>query len=879
MWKGDHDLSIFKNFDYALLGDIHKTNQILDDDGRVRYAGSTIQQNHGETNDKGFLIWEIESKEKYKARHIAIKNPKPFITVNLNSDGSVPSGLEFQLNARVRVISTSKLPLDTIRKSLDVIRTKFKPDVLRFEDRSEDKSSVSEFVEQFKKEDLRNVEIQERLIKEYLKDYKINDELLTRVYDINKKYNGIAENNESIARNIDFKILKLEWDNLFLYGPGNSIDFDNMNGIVGIFGKNFSGKSSIIDGLLYTIYNSITKNKKKTVNIINLKANDCVGKVWLKIGNKNYSICRKSEKYIKKLHGAETIEAKTSVNFELFDPVTKEVLNSYNGIDGDETNRNIAKLFGTRDDFLLTSMSSQLGSLSYIDKGSTDRKETLARFLDLEFFAEKYKLANDESSVIKIGLKRFEGRNFEEDIKNIRHNLKDNENQTSIAEKKCKEIESKIIPLEKSIAVLHENIKNIPTNFIDINSIKSKIDIKHGQINKNKDEIDNIEKELLVKEIKLKKVQTFVDNFDRETYVNFKKLLEEIEIKEKEKKQENKKVELLSEVPCGDQYPHCKFIKSAHEAKESISIIDLAIQAKEKEKESFKDSIKTMNSAKIFADLENYNILLKTQNEFNREKENLSKKCSSLCAELLILEQDCQKLLESEQEYNKNSEEIQKLEILLKEKTEKEENIKKLKEEHSFCNKKLIEYHRTQGSLEQKLLLVQQEQQEADTLRQNYEAYDLFMKCMHSNGISYDIIKKSLPTLNNEIAKNLRNIVDFEVYFQNEENRLELYIKKPSDVEALPIEMGSVAQKMLAAMAIRLAFIHISSLPKSDIFILDEPGTSLDAENMEGFVQMLDVIKTHFKCVLLISHLDNLKDTVDIVINIDNKNGFALVNS
>ena len=59
MDHGDHDIGVFAGHDFAMLGDIHKTNQILDTEGRVRYCGSTVQQNHGETNDKGFLTWEI----------------------------------------------------------------------------------------------------------------------------------------------------------------------------------------------------------------------------------------------------------------------------------------------------------------------------------------------------------------------------------------------------------------------------------------------------------------------------------------------------------------------------------------------------------------------------------------------------------------------------------------------------------------------------------------------------------------------------------------------------------------------------------------------------------------------------------------------------
>ena len=107
--------------------------------------------------------------------------------------------------------------------------------------------------------------------------------------------------------------------------------------------------------------------------------------------------------------------------------------------------------------------------------------------------------------------------------------------------------------------------------------------------------------------------------------------------------------------------------------------------------------------------------------------------------------------------------------------------------------------------------------------------------------------------------------------------RLDIFIKHPS-YDPRPLEMGSGAEKTIAAMAIRLSLLSVSSLPKSDLFILDEPGTALDEENMHGFVQILDLIKSYFKTVLLISHLDSLKDCVDMQITIDKKNGYASVN-
>ena len=80
-------------------------------------------------------------------------------------------------------------------------------------------------------------------------------------------------------------------------------------------------------------------------------------------------------------------------------------------------------------------------------------------------------------------------------------------------------------------------------------------------------------------------------------------------------------------------------------------------------------------------------------------------------------------------------------------------------------------------------------------------------------------------------------------------------------------------------MAIRLALLNVSSLPKGDIFILDEPGTALDEENMEGFIRIIDLVKSQFKNVILISHLDSLKDCVDMTIDIDKVDGYACVNS
>ena len=131
MEHGECPIDVFDGHDYAFLGDIHKTNQILDEEGRIRYCGSTVQQNHGETNDKGFLIWDIKDKDDFSVDHHILKNPKPFVSIYLTPKGRIPKGLEIDKGARLRLVSENNLSLDRMRKSVDVAKRRFRPGGVR----------------------------------------------------------------------------------------------------------------------------------------------------------------------------------------------------------------------------------------------------------------------------------------------------------------------------------------------------------------------------------------------------------------------------------------------------------------------------------------------------------------------------------------------------------------------------------------------------------------------------------------------------------------------------------------------------------------------------------------------------------------------------
>ena len=889
MEHGENDISIFEKFDFAFLGDIHKTNQILDYDGRIRYCGSTIQQNQGETNDKGLLIWNIRDRWDWDVEHVSFINPKPFITINLTPKGRIPNKTKIPEGARLRLVSNNNLSLDVLKKAVDVAKAKFKPESVTFLNRaSGDRADITDSINNIFQENLRDSAVQKRLIKDYLKDYDPSDEVMEKVLELNKKYSSAAEEDEEVARNINWRLKSVEWDNLFNYGEKNKINFENLNGVVGIFGKNFSGKSSIIDSLLYTIYNSTSKNNRKNLHLINQTKDNCRGKVEISIGHNIYEIERTSEKYEKKLHGTTTVEAKTDIEFSKRDKVLEENI-SLNGLSRNDTDRSIRKMFGTMDDFLFTSMASQLGSLMFISEGSTRRKEILAKFLDLEMFEKKFKLAKDDASDLKGMLKRLEGTEFDEQIEEVAEKLAAVGIETKNQENLCKQITVEIEEFQSKVEDINERMNTIPVEIIDINAVQKSLESDKKErdllISRNKKFSDNIKNNNDL----LNKIGSFLnDDFNIEEIKNNQSIVvdkqhqlnticNDIKLHETKLKVKEGKATLLEEVPCGEEFSHCKFIKDAYGALKQLDEVRQEIVELRKSESETSNEIQELNPEKLEEHIEKYDKLVEKKSQLNSEISSYELEIQKNKTKIVGFKKEIEQLNKKVAEYNNNKLAIENLEALSFEKDNFLRAITREKSNLLECQNRVIEYSKEHGSIEQMLTNLENGKQELYDLREEFAAYDLFMRCVHSNGIAYDIIKKRLPIINIEVAKVLANIVDFEIFFEAEDKKLEIFIKHPK-FDARPIELGSGSEKTIAAMAIRLALLNVSSLPKPDLFILDEPATALDEENMEGFIRILDMVKSYFKTVLLISHLDTLKDCADMTIEIEKKGNFAYVN-
>lgn len=884
MENGEHEVGIFEEFDYAFLGDIHKP-QAMDRLGKIRYAGSTVQQGFGETEDKGILIWDIQDRDNFTVKPITFSNPKPFITIELEN-GKVPK-VDVQKGARIRIVSNESITLEDMKKAVDVAQHKFKPESISFLNRNIGQRSLADdTVEDIHHDDLRDIVVQRRLIKEFLSDYQLDTGVLAKILELNDKYNLMAEEKEEVLRNVNWKIRSLKFDNLFNYGEDNVVNFANLNGIVGIFGKNFSGKSSIIDSLLYTMFNTTSKNERKNLNVINWDKEYASGDLELMTEDGTvWSIHRQSDKYTKKSKGQQITEAKTDV---LFTSVALDGTEAtHNSLTRNETDKEIRKTFGTIDDFLLTSMSSQLDSLSFIREGSTKRKEIFAKFLDLELFDRKFKFAKTEASNLRGALKRLEGKEFASDIDAALYDLQqcilDHDNKQA----EISESSDKLVEYNKIIRGLESSIASTPTELIDIANLQSDLADKRNQHISLTDRNAELERKVETSTEVIQTIQDYLDNYNIEHYErrieNSAKLEEAIKDIEsailsitRDKDRDERQASILEGIPCGTSYPSCKFIKDAYVAKARLPSIEEELESLGGKKAECQEKKSSYDAAEAQSYVDKYNKLIDKKGEHEALIVKAGLMISKNEALITNLATQIGLLEEREKEYIANKEAVDKLsDLMLEKKTYEQKASDLLAKKNNLDNEAKFLYKKL-GSLEQKIENLREQQAELTRLQEEYSAYDLYLKCMHSNGIAYDIIKSKLPVINEEISKFLMNIVDFDIYFEDDGKRLNIHIQHPGQ-DPRPLEMGSGAEKTIAAMAIRLALLSVSNLPKGDVFILDEPGTALDEENMEGFTRMLDMIKSHFKTVLLISHLETLKDCVDMQLSIEQKDGHAFV--
>lgn len=860
-------VSDFEGYDLALLGDIH-TRQFLNFEKTIGYPGSLIQQNHGETLNHGIFVWDLETKS---AEYVEIENDTAFTTLYIESgvyeklSADLPKNLYLRIRYKNTQQSQIKSIISDIKQDYNLIEVSIQ--------KVQDYDSMSIGGKRLNSLDVRDIKYQNTLLSQYVKDkHQVEDDTIIRLCEINTSLNNSVSKSE-VPRNSMWLPKKFKFDNMFSYGKGNQIDFTNMEGTYGIFAPNASGKSAMLESITYCIFDRCSKTSK-AAQVMNNQSNSFYCKLEFELHGKDYVIERKG---IKQKLG----NVKVNVDFYYLEGEEKI---SLNGKDRNDTNANIRGVLGNYEDFILTTLSVQNNNTGFIDMSQSDRKDLLSQFLDINLYEELYQLANNESRDLSVLLKQHQKEDYYTALMKINYDIDTIDIAIEAEESSKLGLETKSLDIQESILNKTKElikIENITEDIEDLETKKSSIEVAKSKINElledNKTAKDSLTN-------KIKESQSEIDSYDvKELEKDSEKYLElneyvikkNLEISKKHANLQNSmsKMKKLSELTYDENCQHCMnnvLVKDAIEAKSTYAKDQYELTELESHTNQLKSKVEK----------------LKKSNEKLIEYKDLVAKGQSLVIEKSRIDLEFNKLEKKMNDANTLLKEIEyKIGQYYKQQKSIEKNkaiqdaIKELSNKKqavdstlSIVNKELTNLLIESRMAHAKKEKYEQSIKELKDLECKFKDYQYYLESVHRDGIPHNLIASIIPQVEEEINNILGQIVDFSIVLQASDKSINAYIAY-NENEYWPLELTSGMEKFIASLAIRTSLINISSLPRPNFIAIDEGFGSLDQTNLNSMVMLFDYLKTQFKFIMIISHIDSMRDVVDSHLEIAKING------
>ena len=154
--------------------------------------------------------------------------------------------------------------------------------------------------------------------------------------------------------------------------------------------------------------------------------------------------------------------------------------------------------------------------------------------------------------------------------------------------------------------------------------------------------------------------------------------------------------------------------------------------------------------------------------------------------------------------------------------------------------------------------------------------YDLYLMALSKDGVPYELISKAIPSIEREINNVLENMnAGFHIELEMKDKMIDAFICYGDDKWNL--ELSSGMERFVSSLAIRIGLINVSTLPRPNFIIVDEGFGSLDSDNIANMEGAFNYLKTQFDFTMVITHLDTIKDYMDILIPIDVKDSGSKV--
>ena len=700
---------------------------------------------------------------------------------------------------------------------------------------------------------------QVELLKQYLSGKGYDNYLDSILSHNNMVENKMRENETETTIFKKWYIKNIEFSNFLSYGENQKIDFEKCSGLTVIESTppNFGGKTVLsVDLLMFLFFNETTKTTKAE-EIFNRFTNlDTVSvKGDIIIDGEEYIIVRNIER---KMSKKGEWNVKTELDF--FKKLSDGSLQNFTGEQRRETEKFIKESIGTKEDFLMTILTTSTNLEELIDAKPTARGQVLSRFMGLEFLKRKEEVAKAIYSDYS--------KSMLSNIYNTEQLKTDNENN-----------ELKITELKGNVETFKVELQTIEGNLIKgkeyrddmLGKKHTDIDVELSRLVPSdvQNEISGYEYQIEQTNIKSSELKV-VEPKEFYTEENHDKVKEEYNIVFKDKIQLDTIIseieKLKSSVDGGIKCEHC-----------GIDLMNASItQSKIAELDGYNNQrdqisgvitnlmVKEQGFTQLKKDFDEYekNKLIKEKYEATIENYNL--KINTLKGKLTEYDKMLDKIKSNEQIDGQLIKAGMRLEELERQKTQKQNQISS--DEYSV--KTLEEKIKTNLG---NIIKISEEQEKE-------RIHKIYLEAYGKNGISKTIMKTMMPLINSE----LQRLMEDSSYF-----KLEIRISDKNEVEFLMIDNGTGVEKLMvsgsgyertiASLALRSVLSKVCSLPKPNIVVFDEIFGKISNDNLEMVSEFFIKIKEYFDNIFLISHNPMINQWADTIVKIKKEDNISRV--
>jgi len=863
---------MFDGFDMVMLGDIHKRQTL----GRstIAYAGSMIQQNHGESLEKhGYLLWDVDSRT---FEEVDIPNDYGFYTLDVDS-GIVPTVTNMPKKPRLRVRVSNTDP-SQIKKALTKIKKQYKVQeftVTRMDTLS--KQKTGNFDDRLAIGNVRDVEFQNELIKDYLeRQYLADDDTIDKIKQINREINTkLVE--EEMTPNVQWVPHQFEFSNMFSYGENNKIRFDGINGIVGIFAPNASGKSSLFDALSFCIFDK-TSRTYVAKNVLNNRKSNFYCKLHFKIEDVDYFIERRA-KLINKGRNL-----KVDVSFWKED---ESGIHSLNGEQRRDTNSIIQQYLGTYEDFVLTTLSLQGNNSLFIDKSQSERKEILAQFMGVDIFDKLYSHAYNENRDNASLIRKFKRDDFTQQLADIQIDLKRAEAEYKLEEVSLTTAKEEVDKHNQKLISLNEKIVKVKSDNYSKEELETKKSTSETSLTELISQRDKTQSKIGEFEETQIQLEEKIDSFDEEEitegYDLFNKYTSDLkDLNNELDKLKIREDSLLERMKHLESHRYNKDCDICMENSESIidakvgvtadlSICSVNRKSMLKQKDVL---LLAIDSRKRYSNsLKELNKLKADETKVSRDINILINKLSTFETKEIKLNGELIQATQLIKDYLDNEKQIKKNKELRDEIIDVRHKLGKSKQILSNSEADILVLNGSVSSLKNQKKTIEDRIDEVSKLEEQFGLYEYYLNALGKDGVSYELISKALPMIEGEVNNILGQIVEFGLQLEMDGKNVNANIVY--DDQKWSLEMCSGMEKFISGLAIRIALINVCNLPRPNFLVIDEGFGTLDNENLTSLYMLFAYLKTQFDFVMIISHIDSMRDVVDSLMEIKKVNGFS----